>query len=136
VSEPITEDLLCLPAGESMDKTPETNSAAARHPSWPATASGFARQLERERDEARKAEEQAKSDRNRAGVEERRKYLPEIARLSARIAELEKDYRALYSQVAGYLDGANWDHWIAYNAPRFSPDKAIDGAKRVTPSDS
>ena len=33
--------------------TPETDAASDKHPSWPATATSFARKLERERDEAR-----------------------------------------------------------------------------------
>lgn len=33
--------------------TPETDTASDKHPSWPATATSFARKLERERDEAR-----------------------------------------------------------------------------------
>jgi small-conductance mechanosensitive channel len=69
MSEPITEDLLCLPAGESMDKTPETNGAEwhAKTPGYSLGAdvayASVARQLETELNATKAENERLKTER-------------------------------------------------------------------------
>lgn len=56
-------------------------------------------------------------------------------KLAAKVRWLETQYRALHSQVSGYLHGDDWEHWQKYNEPRFAPTLVMQtSAPRTAPN--
>jgi len=44
------------------------------------------------------------------------------------IRELRGQYKRLHSQVAGYLHGEQWEHWMKYNEPNYAPAESANNA--------